>query len=187
MFDISCTRCGRTQETHTEWRCACGGPFEIHNGAPFERDRIIRHNYSIWRYQKFLYPLESTSIISLGEGMTPLIPLDTAKSQIQAKLEYVSPTGSLKDRGVTVMVSHMKQQDVQKAIEDSSGNAGASVAAGSSIGSSSRVALGPQPLITVSISAKTNMPASIWFLFLCILFSSCMSLARISMLLNLWL
>jgi threonine synthase len=129
MFDIYCTRCGRAQETYTEWRCTCGGSFEIHNGAPFERENIVQHDYSIWRYQKFLYPLKSKSIVSLGEGMTPLVPLAVSQSNIQAKLEYVSPTGSLKDRGVTVMVSHMKEQGVKKAIEDSSGNAGASVAA----------------------------------------------------------
>jgi len=129
MFEVYCTRCERFQENYTEWQCPCGGPFEIHNETPFEREKIILQNHSIWRYRKFLYPLESTFIVSLGEGMTPLIPLDVSQSKVQAKLEYVSPTGSLKDRGVTVMVSHMKERGVKKAIEDSSGNAGASVAA----------------------------------------------------------
>jgi len=61
--------------------------------------------------------------------MTPQVPLEVSMARTYAKLEYMSPTGSLKDRGVTVMVSYMKEKGVKKAIEDSSGNAGASVAA----------------------------------------------------------
>ena len=129
MFEISCTRCGYTQEKYTEWRCSCGGPFEILNEIPFSRDAILLHDHSIWRFRKFLPPIEPKSIVSLGEGMTPLVPSVAPPSRTYAKLEYVSPTGSLKDRGVTVMVSHMKEMGIKKAIEDSSGNAGASVAA----------------------------------------------------------
>ncbi|MFQ6125869.1 MAG: threonine synthase [Candidatus Heimdallarchaeota archaeon] len=129
MIEIYCTRCGRAQDKYTEWRCPCGGPFEIHNETPFECDNILLRDHTIWRYRKILPPIEPKSIVSLGEGMTPLVPLETSPARIYAKLEYVSPTGSLKDRGVTVMVSNMKEEGVKKAIEDSSGNAGASVAA----------------------------------------------------------
>ncbi len=129
MFEISCTRCGRAQEKHTEWRCPCGGPFEIYNEIPFKRYDILLQDHTIWRYHNFLPPIEHKSIVSLGEGMTPQVPLEMAMARTYAKLEYMSPTGSLKDRGVTVMVSHMKEMGVKKAIEDSSGNAGASVAA----------------------------------------------------------
>lgn len=129
MFEIYCTRCGQAQEKNTVWRCTCGGPFEIHNEIPFERDKILLRDHTIWRYRKFLPPIEHKSIVSLGEGMTPQVPLELPQAKIYTKLEYMSPTGSLKDRGVTVMVSHMNEVGIKKAIENSSGNAGASVAA----------------------------------------------------------
>ncbi len=129
MFEIFCTRCGQAQEKNIEWRCTCGGPFEILNEIPFERDKILLRDHTIWRYRKFLPPIEYKSIVSLGEGMTPHVPFELTQTKTYAKLEYMSPTGSLKDRGVSIMVSHMNEVGIKKAIENSSGNAGASVAA----------------------------------------------------------
>ena len=45
------------------------------------------------------------------------------------KLEFMMPTGSFKDRGMTVMVSYLKSRGLDRVLEDSSGNAGASLAA----------------------------------------------------------
>jgi len=45
------------------------------------------------------------------------------------KLEFMMPTGSFKDRGMTVMVSYLKSHGVTEVLEDSSGNAGASLSA----------------------------------------------------------
>ena len=45
------------------------------------------------------------------------------------KLDFMMPTGSFKDRGMTVMVSYLKSRGVDRVLEDSSGNAGASLAA----------------------------------------------------------
>ncbi len=130
MFEVYCTRCGQIQDNYYEWRCsACGGPFELHNEAPFKKSVINSIDQSVWRYNQTLYPIDSESKVTLGEGYSPLISLDYPPSNTLVKLEYVSPTGSLKDRGVTLMVSHMRQIGIKKAIEDSSGNAGASVAA----------------------------------------------------------
>jgi threonine synthase len=44
-------------------------------------------------------------------------------------LDYLNPTGAFKDRGSTVSVSKLKELDITSVIEDSSGNAGASLAA----------------------------------------------------------
>src|SRR5690606_38177738 len=48
---------------------------------------------------------------------------------VLAKLEFMMPTGSFKDRGMTVMISYLKRHGVTRVLEDSSGNAGASLAA----------------------------------------------------------
>ncbi len=81
------------------------------------------------RYRKTL-PLEpGTSLVHLGEGGTPLIHVELYGRSVFLKCEHLNPTGSFKDRGTAVLVSALAAQGVSKAIEDSSGNAGASFAA----------------------------------------------------------
>ena len=72
--------------------------------------------------------------VSLGEGNTPVVPLPKiggilGMERLFAKLEFLNPTGSFKDRGSAVLVSELKNQNIQRVAEDSSGNAGASIAA----------------------------------------------------------
>ncbi len=72
--------------------------------------------------------------ITLGEGSTPLTEfLNIANSlglmRLFAKLEFLQPTGSFKDRGSAVMISVAKEEGITSIVEDSSGNAGASIAA----------------------------------------------------------
>ena len=79
----------------------------------------------------FHAPVES---VSLGEGNTPVVRLANVErvlgmERLYAKLEFLNPTGSFKDRGSAVMVSALKNAGIRSAAEDSSGNAGASVAA----------------------------------------------------------
>ena len=70
-----------------------------------------------------------TEIVTLGEGMTPLVPLDANTPEHFVKLDYLCPTGSYKDRGASVLLTHLKTLGVESVVEDSSGNAGASIAA----------------------------------------------------------
>ena len=72
--------------------------------------------------------------VSLGEGNTPVVRLVNVgrmlgMEKLYAKLEFLNPTGSFKDRGSAVMVSTLRSAGIRSAAEDSSGNAGASVAA----------------------------------------------------------
>ncbi len=68
-------------------------------------------------------------MISLGEGMTPLISFDHPTHDHRLKLDFVCPTGSYKDRGAAILLSKVKELGVQEVVEDSSGNAGAAIAA----------------------------------------------------------
>ena len=67
--------------------------------------------------------------MSLGEGFTPLVGTEWDGRRLLFKCEHLMPTGSFKDRGTAVMMSHLKQAGVEALLEDSSGNAGASIAA----------------------------------------------------------
>ena len=66
--------------------------------------------------------------ITMGEGMTPIITLDD-HSGCLLKMDYTMPTLSFKDRGAATLVAHMKAIGVTSCVQDSSGNAGNSVAA----------------------------------------------------------
>jgi len=127
---VFCADCGRSQEFRVEeWRCGCGGAWEPTNRAGFDPKKIDSRTYSIWRYGAFLGLDIKEESIPMGVGWTPLVPVDYGGIRINLKLEYLSPSGSFKDRGVNPMVSQLKHMRVQAVIEDSSGNAGASLAA----------------------------------------------------------
>jgi threonine synthase len=67
--------------------------------------------------------------VSLGEGDTPLVWTDFRGRPIAVKCEFLNPSGSFKDRGSAIIAAWLKWNGVTEAVEDSSGNAGASFAA----------------------------------------------------------
>ncbi len=90
--------------------------------------RFDYREYSIWRYKSML-PVNPAKKISLGEGLTPVVEARFEETTVFMKLEYLNPTGSFKDRGASVAISHALEIGVRHVVEDSSGNAGAAVAA----------------------------------------------------------
>ncbi|MBI5667331.1 MAG: threonine synthase [Chloroflexi bacterium] len=121
-----CSRCGQDAGP-LDWQCAaCGGPIHIVNLPDFSEAAIRVNEWSLWRYADML-PAERQ--VSLGEGATPLVPVRLPGGLIWAKLEYLNPTGSYKDRGTALLVNHLLAHRVGSVVEDSSGNAGASLAA----------------------------------------------------------
>ena len=90
----------------------------------------------IERYQEFLPVTEATPIISLNEGNTPLIlaealpaELGLKKVRIYYKFEGLNPTGSFKDRGMTMAISKAVQDKATAVMCASTGNTSASAAA----------------------------------------------------------
>ena len=105
-----------------------GGLLELAPGRGLARDEIERLEPSLWRYRAAIR-VEDRGRVSLGEGFTPLVETQWEGRRLLFKCEHLMPTGSFKDRGAAVMVSHLKQAGVEALLEDSSGNAGASIAA----------------------------------------------------------
>ncbi len=95
----------------------------------FRQQDLAGRPQSLWRYREALGIQDTANVVSLGEGFTPLITAKMDGSPVQLKVDYLCPTGSYKDRGSTVMVSKLKEWGVEEILEDSSGNAGASIAA----------------------------------------------------------
>lgn len=130
MYEVKCSSCGETISSLINFRClACGQPLEVKLCFDFKKEQIKREDYTVWRYVKFFPYVKEMEIITLGEGWTPLVKV---KDKVYFKLENLNPTGSFKDRGSTVLVSAL-HKSLEKAggylSEDSSGNAGASMAA----------------------------------------------------------
>jgi len=128
VIEIICSKCGERAEEFTQWKCkSCASPLKFEVNLPFDKRRIKYYYNSLWRFKDYLYP---SKIVSLGEGNTPLIKFN---KDCYLKLDYLNPTGSFKDRGASCMISFLYKKIKDKTlVEDSSGNAGASIACYSS-------------------------------------------------------
>lgn len=125
-----CTSCGAAcaADTH-EPKCRCGGLFELDFTPPaWDPARIDRSEWSIFRYRDFMaVDGDVWRSVTMGEGMTPVIEMD-GRNGVLLKMDYAMPTLSFKDRGAATLVSHMLAIGVRTCVQDSSGNAGNSVA-----------------------------------------------------------
>ncbi|HUI89010.1 MAG TPA: pyridoxal-phosphate dependent enzyme [Anaerolineales bacterium] len=126
-MNIACVDCGQPYpESSVPYKCSnCGGLFDF--AEPVALEKIIPHQIGIWRYAAS-FGLQADSV-SLGEGNTPLLSAEILGRKVYFKCENLNPSGSFKDRGTSVLVTFLKSRGVTEAMEDSSGNAGASFAA----------------------------------------------------------
>ena len=131
MIEYICDQCNTTYPIDTlRYKCDCGQPFQLKKTeVGFSTDQVSVDDSTLWRYRQALPITDEASIISLGEGMTPLVSFDNDTYDHRLKLDFVCPTGSYKDRGAAVLLSKVKELAVQEVVEDSSGNAGAAIAA----------------------------------------------------------
>ena len=123
-----CPGCGHIWSADRPlWRCECGSHLNLTPGRGLARGEIHAEEASLWRYAAAL-ALRGPPRISLGEGWTPLVTRNWVGVEVRFKLESQMPTGSFKDRGTAVMINHLLEVGVGPIHEDSSGNAGASIA-----------------------------------------------------------
>jgi threonine synthase len=80
----------------------------------------------MWRYAPTLPPIPGWESVSLGEGMTPVVTLG---GETVAKLDFLNPTLSFKDRGAAVLMAAVAARGLRRVVVDSSGNAGTAMAA----------------------------------------------------------
>ena len=119
MSELRCPGCGRPQPLWSPaWRCECGSPFT------WVSDAVPGPPEPGWRYASTLPPVARRNRIDLGETLTPIVAGD-----FTYKLELLAPTGSFKDRGSRVVTGFLREIGATRAVLDSSGNAGASMAA----------------------------------------------------------
>ncbi|MFE4644419.1 threonine synthase [Streptomyces sp. NPDC056730] len=108
------------------WCCpVCRGPWDLDfEASPVPLKSLSSRVDSLWRYAEAL-PL-AAPVTTLGEGRTPLVPLT---SSVSAKLDFLMPTLSFKDRGAVMLAELARRLGPERVIADSSGNAGTAIAA----------------------------------------------------------
>ena len=137
---LECSQCKRQfQAGKVHNLCDCGGPLLARYDLEltrrvWNRDRVAEGPNSMWRYAPVLPPRNPESIVSLGEGMTPLVRTRRLGARIGAdhlwvKDEGLNPTGSFKARGLSCAVSMAVELAIRKLAIPSAGNAASAMAA----------------------------------------------------------
>ena len=141
MTSLRCITCGSEYSINdVVYNCRkCGDLLEVKfdlkklkeklEGADWKQRRI-----SVWKYKEFLPILDKSKIVTLHEGGTPLYKCDKLGKELGVKNLYVknegaNPTGSFKDRGMTVGVSKALELKARAVVCASTGNTSASLAA----------------------------------------------------------
>ncbi|GCE31415.1 threonine synthase [Dictyobacter alpinus] len=131
---LECPRChaiyNADEQAHL---CSCGSPLLVRYDLAavkqyLNKEMLQRREPSLWRYHELLPVRSPEHVVTLGEGMTPLLPLQRLGPSLQLDLyvkdEGVIPTGSFKARGAAVGVSRAKELGVEVLAMPTNGNAG---------------------------------------------------------------
>ncbi len=134
MYHLECIECHRKySETEVIYTCTCGGLLDVvYDYSDIQiTKKDLKGSLSVWKYRALL-PV-SRKPISLKEGGTPLYPVERLAKDIDMKEVYVkhegmNPTGSFKDRGMTVGVTKALELNMKTVACASTGNTSASLA-----------------------------------------------------------
>ncbi len=133
---LECARCGLEHEaTVPQGLCRCGSPllarYDLSTVAAQVGPATFRDRHaSLWRYHELLPVARPESVVSLGETMTPLLPMPElgrrlGLPRLLMKDEGLLPTGSFKARGAAVGVSRARELGLRRIAMPTNGNAGA--------------------------------------------------------------
>ncbi len=140
VANLQCSLCGEkfpAGEAHN--LCGCGGPLLVRYDLEAIRytwspEAVKQGPNSMWRYAPVLPATSADSIVSLGEGMTPLVSTPRLGKRVGAndlwvKDEGLNPTGSFKARGLSCAITMCRELGIQKVAIPSAGNAASALAA----------------------------------------------------------
>ncbi len=136
LSHLECGRCGTRHEADEPQNlCACGTPllarYDLDRvGATVSTSDIAGRPGTLWRYRELLPVRDRRHVVTLGEGMSPILPLRSYGARIGVpnllvKDEAMLPTGSFKARGAAVGVSRALELGIDRITMPTNGNAGA--------------------------------------------------------------
>ena len=134
---LECPKCSKSYESEALIQlCECGAPllvrYDLETVAEaLQPEKLLHRKPDLWRYRELLPVKSDQNIVSLGEGMTPILPFNKLGKSVGIpnlflKNEGLLPTGTFKDRGATVGVSRAKELGVETLAMPTNGNAGGS-------------------------------------------------------------
>ncbi|HHW42651.1 MAG TPA: threonine synthase [Desulfotomaculum sp.] len=135
LTHLECSKCARTYDPDQPHQlCSCGAPllarYDLAKAAAvLKKDDLLQRVPSLWRYRELLPVRSETNIVSLGEGMTPVVPLkkigaENGLKQLYLKDEGIIPSGTFKARGAAVGVSRARELGIKVLAMPTNGNAG---------------------------------------------------------------
>lgn len=133
---LECPKCGAEYSVKdVQQLCTCGSPLLVRYHldqvkSTLTKEEIGSRENSLWRYHELLPVEDPKHVVSMGEGMTPLLKMDRlgaeyGLTQLLMKDEGLIPTGSFKARGAAVGISKAKELGVRTFAMPTNGNAGA--------------------------------------------------------------
>ncbi|ADL58298.1 threonine synthase [Methanothermobacter marburgensis] len=131
---IRCISCGKEYELNEIiYTCSeCGSVLEVECEVEVSRDTFSCRRQNMWKYREFM-PVDPSKIVSLDEGGTPFVRCDNIGRklgiELYVKVEGSNPTGSFKDRGMSVGITKAVELGVDTVGCASTGNTSASLAA----------------------------------------------------------
>ena len=136
LSHLDCPRCGTWHDAdRVQGTCACGSPllarYDLPNvGSQASPRDIASRPADLWRYHELLPVRQAARVVSLGEGMTPMLPMPAigralGVPRLLMKDEGPLPTGTFKARGAAVGVSRAAELGVTAIAMPTNGNAGA--------------------------------------------------------------
>ena len=140
LSHLECPKCNATYESEQRTQlCRCGSPLLVRYDLKkvkrtFRKKALVSRRENLWRYWELLPVNKEENMVSLGEGMTPLIHLKNSGpklgvNHLYLKDEGLIPTGTFKARGAAVGVSRAKELGIKVLAMPTNGNAGGSWAA----------------------------------------------------------
>ncbi len=141
LTHLECSNCGRREDAaKLQTVCPdCGrvlfARYDLEAvGAHVKREDLASRAHTMWRYREVMPVADPKHIVSLGEGMTPLLPAlrladELGCSQLYIKEEGLNPTGTFKARGLSAAVSRALELGARALAIPSAGNAGGAMAA----------------------------------------------------------
>jgi threonine synthase len=172
-FVMRCIECGKTHDMgKPTYACSsCGNLLEIEMDAGEAAERLERGDFtkrpmSVWKYRE-LIPIDPRSeILSLREGGTPLFECKRLAKKLglrslRVKFDGMNPTGSFKDRGMTVGISKAKELGMKIVACASTGNTSASLAAYAGLAGLRCVVLIPEGKVALGKLAQAMMHGSL--------------------------
>lgn len=140
IINLQCPECGRESSTdRIAGYCVCGSPLLAKYDTESVKEAVSSGGFpssanSMWRYAQLLPVRSSSSVVTLGEGWTPLLTFRVLSRQlgiekILVKDESRNPTSSFKDRGLCAAISKHIELGVRSFALPSAGNAAVSMSA----------------------------------------------------------